>query len=73
MLSKNLLRTIRQKPFQFLSIVALIMMASFIYVALQGSISSVSYFLTDYTKKMNQENFLVVLSATTNNDNKEMT
>ncbi len=42
MLSKNLLRTIRQKPFQFLSIVALIMMASFIYVALQGSISSVS-------------------------------
>lgn len=72
MLSKNLLRTIRQKPFQFLSIVALIMMASFIYVALQGSISSVSYFLTDYTQKMNQEDFFVVLSAPTTNDIKEM-
>lgn len=72
MLSKNILRTIRQKPFQFLSIVALIAMASFIYVALQGSISSVSYFLEDYTQKTNQEDFFVVLSAPTTNDIKEM-
>lgn len=72
MLSKNILRTIRQKPFQFLSIVALIAMASFIYVALQGSISSVSYFLADYTQKTNQEDFFVVLSTPTTNDIKEM-
>ena len=72
MLSKNLLRTIRQKPFQFLSIVALIMMASFIYVALQDlDLSSVSYFLADYTQKTNQEDFFVVLFTTTN-DIKEM-
>ncbi len=72
MLSKNILRTIRQKPFQFLSIITLVTMASFIYVALQGSISSVSYFLTDYTKKTNQEDFFVILSAPTTNDIREM-
>ena len=66
MLSKNLLRTIRQKPFQFLSIVALIMMASFIYVALQGSISSVSYFLTDYTQKNESGRFLCCLICSNN-------
>lgn len=72
MLSRNILRTIRQKPFQFLSIITLVTMASFIYVALQGSISSVSYFLTDYTKKTNQEDFFVILSAPTTNDIREM-
>ncbi|MDE5977724.1 MAG: ABC transporter permease [Turicibacter sp.] len=72
MLSKNILRTIRQKPFQFLSLVALVTMASFIYVALQGSIASVSYFLTDYAKHTNQEDFFVVLSSPTTEDIKEM-
>lgn len=72
MLSKNILRTIRQKPFQFLSIVALVMMASFIYVSLQGAIASVSYFLTDYTQVTNQEDFFVVLSAPNTEDIRQM-
>lgn len=72
MLSKNMLRTIKQKPFQFLSIVALVTMASFIYVALQGSIASVSHFLTEYTNSTKQEDFFVVLSAPTTKDIREM-
>ena len=72
MLSKNILRTIRQKPFQFLSIVALVMMASFIYVSLQGAIASVSYFLTYYTQVTNQEDFFVVLSAPNTEDIRQM-
>lgn len=72
MLSKNILRTIRQKPFQFLSIVALVTLASFIYVSLQGAIASVSYFLTDYTQSTNQEDFFVVLSAPSTEDIRQM-
>lgn len=72
MLSKNILRTIHQKPFQFLSIVALVTMASFIYVSLQGAIASVSYFLTDYTQVTNQEDFFVVLSAPNTEDIRQM-
>ena len=72
MLSKNILRTIRQKPFQFLSIVILVTMASFIYVSLQGAIASVSYFLTDYTKATNQEDFFVVLSVPSTDDIRQM-
>lgn len=72
MLSKNMLRTIHQKPFQFLSIVALVTMASFIYVALQGSIASVSHFLTEYSNSTKQEDFFVVLSAPKTKDIREM-
>lgn len=72
MLSKNILRTIRQKPFQFLSIVILVTMASFIYVSLQGAIASVSYFLTDYTQATNQEDFFVVLSVPSTDDIRQM-
>lgn len=68
MLSKNSMRFIRLKPFQFLSIVTLIAMASFIYVCLQGSIDSVTYFLNDYTHQTRQEDFFVVLSAPSKED-----
>lgn len=72
MLSKNILKSIRLKPFQFLSIVVLIAMASFMYVTLQGAIDSVRYFLTDYTTQTNQEDFFVVLSPPTQTDLKEL-
>ena len=72
MLSKNILRSIRLKPFQFLSIVVLIAMASFMYVTLQGAIDSVHYFLTDYTTKTNQEDFFVVLSPPSQTDLKKL-
>ena len=72
MLSKNILRSIRLKPFQFLSIVVLIAMASFMYVTLQGAIDSVRYFLTDYTTQTNQEDFFVILSPPTQTDLKEL-
>lgn len=68
MLSKNSMRFIRLKPFQFLSIVTFIAMASFIYVCLQGSIDSVTYFLNDYTHQTRQEDFFVVLSAPSKED-----
>lgn len=63
MLFKNILRTISQKPLQFLALMTLITMSSFTYVTLSTGISSVQYFLDDYTSQTNQEDFLVVLSA----------
>lgn len=66
MLSKNILKSIRLKPFQFLSIVVLIAMASFMYVTLQGAIDSVHYFLTDYTTKTNQRIFRCPIPSKSN-------
>lgn len=65
MLFKNIIRTIKQKPLQFFALMILITMSSFTYVTLETAISSVSYFLDDYTSKTNQEDFLVVLSSPT--------
>ena len=65
MLFKDILRTIRQKPLQFFALMILIAMSSFTYVSLETAISSVSYFLNDYTAKTNQEDFLVVFSTPT--------
>ena len=65
MLFKDILRTIRQKPLQFFALMILISMSSFTYVSLETAISSVSYFLNDYTAKTNQEDFLVVFSTPT--------
>ena len=63
MLFKNILRTISKKPLQFLALMTLITMSSFTYVTLSTGIASVQYFLDDYTSQTNQEDFLVVLSA----------
>ena len=65
MLFKDILRTIKQKPLQFFALMILIAMSSFTYVSLETAISSVSYFLNDYTAKTNQEDFLVVFSTPT--------
>lgn len=63
MLFKNILRTISQKPLQFFALMILITMSSFTYVTLYTGISSVEYFLDEYTSQTNQEDFLVVLTA----------
>lgn len=71
MLIKSVLRGARQKPLQFFSLVLFMALSSFIYVALEGSISSVRHFLQAYTDTTRQEDFFVMLTPPTATDIRE--
>ena len=62
MIYKNILRTIKTKPLQFLALVLIMMMSSFTYVSLQNSVTALKTYLNEYTNTTQQEDFFLVFT-----------